>query len=68
MSQEDYKKREGDKKRYVYLDKFLEHKEQLEKRFDYVDKQARKLSYQVIGFTIILAICLLAATTYYIFK
>ena len=68
MLQEETKKKDGNKKRYVYLNKFNEYKEETEKRFKYIDKELESTFERLVGFTIILAVIVIAGIAYSIFR
>lgn len=64
MSQEEIKKKDSNKKRYVYLNKFTEHKEEMERRFELIDKELQASFDRLIGFTIIIGIVVIVAIIY----
>ena len=68
MLQEETKKKDGNKKRYVYLNKFNEYKEETEKRFKHIDKELESTFERLVGFTIILAVIVIAGIAYSIFR
>lgn len=67
MLQEEPKKKDANKKRYVYLNKFNEYKEETEKRFKYIDKELEGLFERLVGFTIILLVVFVIGIVYSIF-
>lgn len=68
MLQEEPKKKDGNKKRYVYLNKFNEYKEETDKRFKYIEKELESTFERLIGFTIIVGIVAVAAIAFTIFR
>lgn len=68
MLQEETKKKDGNKKRYVYLNKFNEFKTETEQRLKRTEKEIEGMFERLIGFTIILTVIVVAAIAFTIFR
>lgn len=67
MLEEESRRKDSNKKRYVYLNKFNDYRDETEKRFKTIDEKLDTIFDRLIGFTIILSVSLLGGLFYYIF-